>query len=194
MALSGQVVHRCLKIVAWKQLYYELILWTRGSGELCRLWPNGLGENLCKWCTDESLRQHLPIQVSQTSVSPELLVSCVVPKIISCGCKLESPRRGDSNTHQHMTLRRNSDNYHLLSFWYQPFRSQFVATGAPKNFQIRQRIVFLLVFFWPKLMLNKNFALAGVVIQGHKVSFFAILLTSTRFDFNSMIWSLLSVL
>ena len=40
--------------------------------------------------------------------------------IICLGCVLESPRRGDSNTHpQHMTLWRNIEIKHFLSFYHQ---------------------------------------------------------------------------
>ena len=39
----------------------------------------------------------------------------VLHKIICCGCVLESPRRGDSNTHpQHMILWRNIANYNFF--------------------------------------------------------------------------------
>ena len=49
-------------------------------------------------------------------------------------------------------------------------RSQFVAVGP---FKIGQRKMFL----WPKLIMNRDFALAGEIIHDHKFSFYAILLT-----------------
>ena len=40
---------------------------------------------------------------------------------ICCGCVLESPHRGDSNTYpQHMILWRTVENYSVLSFCSQP--------------------------------------------------------------------------
>ena len=48
-------------------------------------------------------------------------IPSVLHRIICCGCVLESPPRGDSNTHpEHMFLWRNIENYHFLSFLFQP--------------------------------------------------------------------------
>ena len=44
-------------------------------------------------------------------------LSFFLHKIICCGCVLELPHRGDSNTYpQHMILWRNIETFHFLSF------------------------------------------------------------------------------
>ena len=52
-------------------------------------------------------------------------------------------------------------------------RSQFVAIG-PANIL---KIDLWVTFVWPKLILNRDFALAREIIHDHKVSFYAIFLT-----------------
>ena len=52
-------------------------------------------------------------------------------------------------------------------------RSMFVAIGPAKILKIGQWITIL----WQKLILNRDFALAGEIIHDHEFSFYAILLT-----------------
>ena len=52
-------------------------------------------------------------------------------------------------------------------------RSQFVTIGPAKFLKIRQRITFL----WPKRHLNRDFALARVIIHDHNFLFYSIFLT-----------------
>ena len=64
----------------------------------------------------ERLRTHEIFTKDKTVVVffPELPPD--LHKIICCGCVLETPQRGDSNTHpHHMILWRNNENYHFLS-------------------------------------------------------------------------------
>ena len=58
-------------------------------------------------------------------------------------------------------------------YFYSASGSQFVATGPSKILKIGQKLRFL----WPKLILNRDFALAGEVIHDCKFSVFAIVLT-----------------
>ena len=51
-------------------------------------------------------------------------ISIFLHKIICCGCVLESPHRGDSNTHpKHMILWRNHDNYGKTMVFCENFMS-----------------------------------------------------------------------
>ena len=52
-------------------------------------------------------------------------------------------------------------------------RSQFVAIRPAKILKISQWITIL----WPKLILNRDFPLAGEIIHDHEFSFYAILIT-----------------
>ena len=49
---------------------------------------------------------------------------------------------------------------------------QFVATGHVQILKIGQKLMFL----WPKGILNRDFALAGEIIHGHKFSFYSMVL------------------
>ena len=69
----------------------------------------------------ERLRTHEVFKVDKIVVVFLPKIPPALNKIICCGCVLESPRRGDSNTHQqHMVLWRNIENCHFLSFSFQP--------------------------------------------------------------------------
>ena len=63
------------------------------------------------------LRTHKVFTVDQIVVVFLPKIPLFLHKNICCGCVLESPRRGDSNTHpQHMFLWRNIKNCHFLLF------------------------------------------------------------------------------
>ena len=87
--------------------------------EICILM--NINENLKKRALRERLRTHKVFTKGKIVVVlfPKLLT--VLHKIICCGCVLESPQRGDSNTHpQHMILWRNIEFYNFLSFFSNP--------------------------------------------------------------------------
>ena len=59
------------------------------------------------------------------------------------------------------------------NIFYSASGSHFVATAPAKILKISLKLTCL----WPKLILNRDFALAGQIIHDYKFSYYAIVLT-----------------